>query len=86
MFSATRHDVATTAELRAAFEFLELSLHELWLGYFEVGGNRDQAYLGAYMNEDRTDIEPSDRDHIIDALNDTFVERGLDHPLTYGIA
>jgi hypothetical protein len=76
--------VATTAELRAAYEFLELSLNQLWIGYFEVGGNHDEAFLAAYLHEERTDIEPSDRDHIVDALNDTFVERGLDHPLTYG--
>jgi hypothetical protein len=36
-----------------------------------VGGNRDQAYI----TEGRTDIEASDRDHIIDALDDTFVEQ-----------
>jgi hypothetical protein len=76
--------MATTLEMRTAYELLGLSLSDLWLGYFEVGGNHDEDYLGAFMNGDRGDIEPVDRDHIIDALNDIFIERGLDHPLTYG--
>jgi hypothetical protein len=49
--------MATTLEMRTAYEFLELSLNDLWLGYFEVGGNHDEDYLGAFMNGDRNDID-----------------------------
>jgi hypothetical protein len=76
--------MATFAELRAAHEFLELSFTDLWIKYFEVGGNRDEIYIADYLNGARTDIDVVERDHIIDALNDTFVDRGLDHPLSYG--
>jgi hypothetical protein len=77
--------MATTTEMRAAYEFLGLSLTELWMAYFEVGGNHPADHLQAYLDgDDTTYIDARERDHIIDALNDSFVERGHDHPLTYG--
>ena len=78
-------EMATAVQMRAAYEFLDLSPTELWMAYFEVGGNHNAAHLHAFLSGDAgAHIDPIDRDHIIDALNDTFVERGHGHPLTYG--
>jgi len=77
--------MATTTQLRAAYEYLELTIMELWMDYFALGGNHNAGHLHAYLHEDATcHIDPRDRDHIIDALNDAFVERGDDHLLTHG--
>ena len=77
--------MATRMEMRAAYEFLDLSPTELWMAYFEVGGNHNAHRLHAYLHGYSTaPLDPIERDHIIDALNDTFVGRGHRHPLTYG--
>jgi hypothetical protein len=77
--------MATTTQMRAAYEFLELTPTELWMTYFALGGNHDANHIHAYLHGHGTArIDPSDRDHIIDALNDTFIERGHQQPLTYG--
>ena len=77
--------MATTVQIKAAYELLGLSLTELWIAYFAVGGNHDAEHLHAFLYGDATArIDPAQRDHIIDALNDILLERGHEHPLTYG--
>ena len=76
--------MATLHALRSARELLELSLLELWIGYFSVGGNHDAAHLAAYLAGDVQGADPQDHDHIIDALNEVFIDRRLDPPLSYG--
>ena len=76
--------MATLAAVRAAREQLGLSVSDLWIAYFGVGGNHDFSQLAAYLANDGHEIDPVDHDYIIAALNDAFVDRGLDHPLDYG--
>jgi hypothetical protein len=78
--------VATLAAVRDARRQLGLTIQELWIGYFSVGGNRDSIQLAAYLDSDGLDADPVDHDYIIAALNDAYTERGLDHPLGYGTA
>jgi hypothetical protein len=61
---------------------LGLTPMALWIAYFEVGGN---ATLGEVEGWLAGASQPSDRDHnfIAQALNDHFVELGLDHPMRY---
>jgi len=70
------------APLRAAQEFLELGMMDLWIAYFELGGTQDAAHLNAYLKGDG-DVGPGDHDAIVHALNEAFIDRGLDHPLDY---
>jgi hypothetical protein len=76
--------MATLAEVRAAREQLGLSVGDLWITYFAVGGNRDVTHLAAYLANEGHEIDPADHDCVIAALNETFIDRGLDHPLHYG--
>ena len=61
---------------------LGMSTMALWIGYFAVGGNGTLAELEQWL---AGESEPSDRDHdfLVQALNDGFVEQGLDHPMEY---
>jgi hypothetical protein len=61
---------------------LGLSLQELWMACFALGGRFDSRALGAYL-EGRAGATDSDHDVIVHALNETFTDRGLDHPMPY---
>ena len=57
----------------------------------DVGGEIDLAtidtlrdHLASYLAGDGDGADLVDHDHIIDALNDMYFDRGLDHPLPYG--
>ena len=77
--------MATLAAVRTAREEPGLSVMELWIAYFSMGGNRDADQLSAYLASDGHDLGPAEHDHLIDALNDVYLDRGLDHPLSHGI-
>lgn len=61
---------------------LGMSTMTLWIGYFEVGGNGTLAEVEQWLAGERG---PSDRDHdfLAQALNDGFLEQGLDHPMGF---
>ena len=61
---------------------LGISALDLWIGYFEVGGNGSLADVEGWL---AGTAQPSDRDHayLVQALNDEFVVRGLDHPIQF---
>jgi hypothetical protein len=71
--------------LLAALERLQLSVADLWLDYFALGGRLDAVGLRAYLHGDgRTSL--ADHDAIVQALNEVFGDRGQDHPLSYAMA
>jgi len=71
--------------LLAALEVLKLTISELWLDYFALGGRLDASDLDAYLHGDlRTSL--GDHDAIVQALNEVSVERGQDHPLQYAMS
>jgi hypothetical protein len=72
------------APLRAARQFLELTIMELWIDYFALGGIQDAKTLAAYLNGDG-ETSPGDHDAIVQALNEVFIDRGLNHPLDYAM-
>jgi hypothetical protein len=59
-----------------------LSLRELWLRYFELGGMSTGFDVEAFLYGVLT---PSDHDHdiIAQALNERFTELGGNHPVPY---
>ncbi len=68
--------------LRAGQDHLGLSLHDVWLGYISVGGNAPLREVQGWL----TGLaEPGDDDHdlMAQALNDRFVDQGLNHPVAY---
>jgi hypothetical protein len=73
--------------LRAAMAQAELSLPELWLRYFALGGTATAEEVGAHVDgapqrafDDDGDVQ---HDTLVHALNERFMEMDLDHPLPY---
>ncbi len=71
---------------------LGLSVPDLWLAYFALGGHMDADELRAYLTEDGADGAPhpstsdSDHDTIVHALNEAFGDAGRDSPIPYRVA
>lgn len=76
--------MADIAALRAARDLLDIPLLDLWIAYFSIGGNLDAAQLSTYLDRGDPPIPTGDHDAIVHALNETFSDRGHDHPLSYG--
>lgn len=72
----------TVGHLTAACERLGIDVRRLWIGYFAVGGNGSLAAVESWLSGDS---DPGDHDYdlMVQALNDEFTERELDHPLPY---
>ena len=75
-------DVASLESIRAARDLLDVSVLEVWLAYVSVGGNRDADHLAGYLNGD-VDVDVTEHNRIVAAINDLFADRGLEHSLDY---
>ena len=62
-----------------------LTLRQLWLGYFSIGGDASEGEIEAYLSGA---LDPTDReyDYLAQAINDRFTELGQDHPVPYANA
>ena len=72
------------AVLEDARKDLGLSVRELWLDYFALGGSAALDEVGAFLGGTTS---PSDHDYdvLAVALNETYLDRGGDHPVPYSI-
>ena len=70
------------ATLEQARRDAGLSLTELWLRYFELGGMATPMELEALLH-DALRASAHEHDVIAVALNERFVELGGDHPVPY---
>ena len=70
------------SDLQAARHELRISPLDLWTHYFALGGNLDAIELDAYLTG-LVDVGDLDHDLIAHALNEIYLDRGDDHPLTY---
>jgi hypothetical protein len=68
--------------IAAARQELALTPQEVWLGYVSVGGDRTLAVMRTWLTGG-AEIPDRDYDFIAQALNDRFIERGLNHPVAY---
>ena len=68
--------------LDAARLKLNMTMLDLWVAYFALGGQRDARAMGAYV-QGRTTASDSDHNVIVHALNETFNERDQDSPVPY---
>src|SRR4051794_41840059 len=85
----TRPDRASPEEeqqsaLRAAFELADLSLEQLWLRYFALGGNADLMEVDAHLSG-LMGFPATQRDMLAHAVNERLDElmaqrRGPPHP------
>ena len=61
---------------------LGITVLELWIGYFSVGGNGSVADVRGWLSGAGA-LPAQDHDMLAQALNDRFTEVGLDHPVGY---
>ena len=73
---------ASVGDLGAALSELGMSVRDLWIGYFAVGGNGTLADVKEWLEGS---AHPSDNDHDLMAqtLNEEFSARDLNHPVEY---
>jgi hypothetical protein len=74
-------------QLRTAMAEAGLSIPELWLRYFALGGTATAAQMEAHMDgeEDRAFVVDDDLQHdtLVQALNERFMELHRDDALPY---
>jgi hypothetical protein len=68
--------------IAAASQELALTPHDVWLGYVGVGGDGTLAAVRAWLTG-RVEIPDRDYDFLAQALNDRFIDRGLNYPVPY---
>jgi hypothetical protein len=59
-----------------------MSLDELWVAYFELGGKADPVELEAFV-KGLMSPDPYQYNVIAHALNERFMSLGQDHPVAY---
>ena len=70
------------AVLTRAIEATGLSVGELWLRYFELGGNASGLELDAFLHN-ALDLPRIERDRLAHAINERFMEMGDDQRVDY---
>jgi hypothetical protein len=66
----------------AARRELGLSVLDLWIRYFALGGSLDATAVGVYL-EGGTSIGDNEHDVLAHALNEAYTAQGQNHPLAY---
>lgn len=72
----------SVAPLEQARRAVGLSVDDLWLRYFALGGMCTVLEVEAYIAGALV-AEPHDHDVLAVALNERFAELGADHPVPY---
>ena len=70
-------------DLDQARQQIGLSRPALFIRYFALGGMADRRTVDAFLDGRVQDLERVDYDMLVHALNERFLELGLDHPLPY---
>jgi hypothetical protein len=70
--------------LQAALVHSELTLAELWLRYFALGGTASAVEMTAYVQGlGDGGFDDAQHDVLVQSFNERFMEMDLDHPLPY---
>lgn len=71
-----------SAALESGRELAGLSVLDLWVAYWSIGGMATPQALMTYL--DGTQVpEAGDYDVVAQAINDQFIGREMDHPVPY---
>jgi hypothetical protein len=68
--------------LRAGLSLSDLDFDQLWASYVGLGGAMSHSELQAVLEGSR-DISDHEHDTIAQALNDHFIVKGQNHPVSY---
>lgn len=80
--SPSDRTVHSSSALRAGFALSDLDLDQLWAGYLGLGGALSVGQLREVLAGER-EISDHEHDTVAQALNDHFVVKGQDHPVSY---
>ncbi len=69
------------AVLEAARTSAEMSFLELWIAYYALGGAAGPEVVRSYLGGRHTGA--FDYDVLAQAINERYLEHGLDHPVPY---
>ena len=69
-------------EIEAARQVLGWSMFRAWMGYFAVGGNGSPADVEKWLTTS-AELPPREHNLLAQAVNDGFLDRGLNHPVGY---
>ncbi|PYI38629.1 hypothetical protein CVS30_08670 [Arthrobacter psychrolactophilus] len=72
-------------ELRRVLPLAHLTVGELWLKYFAIGGSAGQFEVEAYLFAAHT-LPVLERDLVAQALNEHFMDLGVDVRIPYSAA
>jgi hypothetical protein len=67
--------------LEAARVEADMSIERLWVAYFALGGAASPAGVRSYL--DGSGAGTIDYDVLVQAINETYVEKGGNHPVPY---
>jgi hypothetical protein len=70
-----------TTSLRAGLAHSDLCIEQLWWRYISLGGSMPIDRMIAMLHG--ADLSCWEHDHLAQALNESFVEQGGDHPVAY---
>ena len=70
------------AEIEAARHVLGWTIFHAWMGYFAVGGNAPLVEVERWLST-AAELPPREHNLLAQALNEGFVDRGLNHPVRY---
>lgn len=73
---------STDDALEMARQDAGISVGQLWLRYFGLGGMTPALELEAILHG-AMQVDDDDRDRIVHALNERFTELGRNHPIPY---
>jgi hypothetical protein len=68
--------------VEAARNLLGLSLDQLWVDYFTLGGSLSPNQIKAFLSGEHPLVD-HDHDLLVHALNEHFIDQGKNHPLGY---
>jgi len=71
------HEILEAARIQAGMSFTDL-----WLAYFALGGVASLGVMREYL--DGSGTQSIEYDVMAQALNESFVDQGGDHPVPYG--
>jgi hypothetical protein len=69
------------AVLEAARRQAAMSVEELWIAYFALGGRAQPDEVRAYLGG--AAVDSMDYDVLAQAINEHFIDQGANHPVPY---
>jgi hypothetical protein len=68
--------------IQQAFEHTALSIYDIWVIYFSLGGTATSTRVGSFL-VDGGSLEPAQQRVLAQSVNEVFTGAGLDHPAPY---